>query len=464
MCYNGDAGRGSPQRKARLWLRRALIFWVEGDVTMALPGKSADTLATTQAMPPTQPDGRRRKVNTFAALRHRNYRLWFFGQMVSLMGTWMQSMAQGWVVYQLTGSRLLLGTVSFIGSIPTLFLMLPAGVLADRVPKKTILLCTQTTMMILAFVLAGLAATGVLQVWHIVVLAVLLGTANACDGPARQALAVEMVDDRRDLMNAIALNSTMFNIGRIAGPALAGIVLAAVGAAWCFFANGLSFVAVLAALLAMRLPQVPRASRSEGLVKQMLVGLRYAWTNVSVRAITAVVGVSTLSAMSYAVLFPVFAADVYKVGEAGLSLLNVAMGTGALVGSLLAASLSEYRFKGRLLTLGNLLLPLALVGFACAPWFPMALLFLVLAGSGQMIQNAMANTLVQTLVPDELRGRVMSAYMLVFFGAMPFGSLQMGAMAQAVGPRLGVAIGAVVALGFALFTLAAVPRIRRLEI
>src|SRR5512136_771458 len=195
-----------------------------------------------------------RLSSTFSALRHRNFRLWFIGQTLSMVGTWMQSVAQGWLVFQLTGSEFALGAISFIGTLPTLFLMLPAGALADRIPRRQVLLVTQTAMMLFAFILAILAATHVLQVWHVGVLAACLGIANSFDAPARQALAVEMVEDQRDLTNAIALNSTIFNLARVVGPAIGGAVLAALGATWCFALNGLSFLAVIAALLMMRLP------------------------------------------------------------------------------------------------------------------------------------------------------------------------------------------------------------------
>jgi len=430
------------------------------------------------------------RASTFAAMRYRNYRLWFFGQMISQMGTWMQSVAQGWVVYRLTGSELALGTISFAGSAPTLLLMLPAGVLADRVPKRRVLLFTQTAMMLLAVILAVLAGTDALRVWHIVVLSVCLGIANSFDAPARQSLAVEMVDDRRDLMNAIAMNSMLFNIARIVGPSLAGIILASLGATWCFALNALSFVAVICALLAMRLPDMPRASRAEPMARQLAEGLRYVWRNVNVRTIIAVVGIASISIGSYSVLFPAFAADVFRTGASGLGWLNASMGAGALIGALTVASLGSYRRKGRLLTIGNLAFPAAVLLFAgtaalapamaggggslsalatvqgmafTAP-FALGLLTLVGCGWSVMMQNSMANTLVQTMVPDELRGRVMSAYMLVFFGSAPFGSLLMGSLAQALGPAAGVAIGAVVALSFALFTVFAVPRLRQLVI
>ena len=401
---------------------------------------------------------------TFSALRHRNFRLWFIGQTLSLIGTWMQSVAQGWVVYQLTGSEFALGAVSFIGTVPTLFLMLPAGALADRIPRRRVLLVTQTVMMILAFILAALAATHVLQAWHIGVLAACLGIANSFDAPARQAMAVEMVEDRADLMNAIALNSTIFNMARVVGPAIGGAVLAAVGAAWCFTLNGLSFLAVLVALLMMNLPKTHPEVRTDPITLQIAEGIKYVWQTPTIRTATALVAVSSLFAFSYAVLLPAYAVDVLHVGEAGLGALNTAVGTGALAGSLLVASLTRFRRKGLLLTVGSLLFPAVLFAFAFSRSFWLSLAALSLIGVGFVTQNATSNTLIQSIVPDSLRGRVMAVYMLMFFGTAPFGSLQAGALAQAFGPSAGVAVGAGITLSFALFVFFTVPVLRRVEL
>jgi MFS family permease len=390
---------------------------------------------------------------TFSALRYPNFRRWFIGQALSLMGSWMQWVAQGWVVYELTGSKLALGTISFNGSVPTLFLMLPAGAVADRIPKRRLMLITQSAMMVLALALAALAATGLLQVWHIAVLAFCSGIANSFDAPARQSLAVEMVEDRRDLQNAVALNSTMFNLARIVGPAIGGYVLAFLGSAWCFALNGLSFVAVLVALAGMRLPGVVQASRSEHLLKQVNVGLRYVWDTALVRSLIALVGVSSLFGFFYSVLMPVFAAEVLAVGEAGLGALNAAVGAGALVGSLTVASLTRSRHKSVLLYIGSLIFPVALIVFAFSRSFSASLACLVVVGFGFISQGATANTLVQSIVPDELRGRVMSVYSLVFFGTAPFSSLLAGSLAQAFGPTAAVLTGAVVTLACALFLL-----------
>ena len=407
---------------------------------------------------------RPRLPSTFAAMQHRNFRLWFLGQTLSLMGTWMQSVAQGWLVYDLTGSKFALGAVSFVGTLPTLFLMLPAGALADRVPRRQVLLATQTTMMILAFVLAALTATGVLQVWHVGLLAVGLGIANSFDAPARQALAVEMVQDRRDLMNAIALNSTIFNLARIVGPAVGGLVLAALGAAWCFALNGLSFLAVLVALLMMKLPNAPQEVRTDPLTVQIAAGVKYVLETPPVRTMTALVAVSSLFGFSYAVLLPAFAVDVLRVGEAGLGGLNAATGVGALVGSLIVASMGSFHRKGLLLTAGSLIFPATLLFFAFSRSFWLSSALLSVVGLAFVTQNAICNTLIQSIVPDSLRGRVMAVYMLMFFGTTPFGSLQAGTVAQALGPAAGVAVGAGITLAFALVVLLAAPFLRRLEV
>jgi MFS family permease len=399
---------------------------------------------------------------TFAALRHRNYRLWFFGQMVSLMGTWMQSVAQGWLVYEMTNSNFALGAISFAGSVPTLFLMIPGGALADRISKRGILLITQTMMMVQAFVLAGLALTGVLQVWHVGVLAFCLGLANSFDAPTRQSLAVEMVEDRADLMSAIAMNSTMFNVARIVGPSIGGIILALLGPAWCFFLNGITFLAVLAALLAMRFPTGRPTLVAEPLTAQIGAGLRYIRGHVLVRTIISLVGVSSLFGFFYSVLLPSFAAaEVLNVGEAGLGWLQTAVGIGAVAGSLTVAGMGRSRYKGIVLTAGSILFPTAAIVFAFSRLFPLSLVSLALAGFGFVAQNASSNTLVQTSVSDELRGRVMGVYTLMFFGTAPFSALIAGSLAQGLNSTWSVAIGSAITLMFALGMAITVPALRR---
>ena len=401
---------------------------------------------------------------TFTALRYPNFRRWFLGQTLSLMGTWMQMVAQGWLVYELTGSKLALGTIAFIGTVPSLFLMLPAGAVADRFPRRRLLIFTQSIMMMFAFILAILAGTGVLQVWHIAVVAFCVGITRSFDAPTRQALAVDMVEDRRDLQNAIALNSSIFNMARIAGPAIGGIILATLGAVWCFAINGLSFLAVLIALSGMRLPDGSGRSQSEPLLAQVKVGLRYVWDNSVVKMVIMLLGMSALFGLSYSVLMPVFAVDVLHVGEAGLGGLNAAVGIGALVGSLTVATLSRNRHKGLQLTLGSLLFPIALIGFALSRSLVLSLICLSAVGLGLVTQTSTSNSLVQSIVPDALRGRVMGIYTLVFFGSAPLGSLFIGALAQGLGPANAVIICAGLSLLFALLIFFAVPSLHRFKV
>jgi MFS family permease len=400
---------------------------------------------------------------TFSSLRYPNYRRWFVGQVLSLMGTWMQSVAQGWLVYELTGSKLALGTIAFVGSIPTLVLMLPAGAVADRVSRRKMMLVTQTVMMVCAFILAFLTGTKSLQVWYIAVLGFILGIAGAFDAPARLAMTVELVDDRRDLQNAIALNSTMFNLARVVGPAIGGLVLAAVGATWCFILNGLSFVAVLIALWGMHLNEVVKPPRTRPMTAEIGDGLHYVWDTKVVRALVSLVAVTSIFGFSYSVLMPAYAVDVLGVGEAGLGALTAAVGAGALIGSLTVASLTRSRRKGWQLTFGSLLFPIALIAFAFSRNLYLSLAILVVVGFGFIIQNTTSNTLVQMLVPDHLRGRVMSVYSMMFFGTMPVGSLLAGSLAQIYGTSLTIIFGAIVTLVFALFVVFFIPQVRRLE-
>lgn len=397
---------------------------------------------------------------TFAAFQHPNYRLYFSGQIVSLVGTWMQIVAQGWLVYQLTDSPLYLGLVSFAASVPVVFLSLGAGAIIDRVPRRRVLVVTQTCAMLLAFVLAFLVFTGLVQPWHILVLSFLLGVVNAFDGTARQTFVKDMVG-KEDLMNAIALNSATFNMSRLIGPALAGLALATVGAGWCFLLNGLSFLAVIAALLRMKLPPFEAPPQRGPLAAQVREGLRYIRHDVVVLPVMGLVVVSSLFGFSYNALLPAYARDILQVGAQGLGLLSTAVGLGALAGALMVASSGRSQHKGLMLTAGSLLFPVMLCLLALTDNFAVAMLLLVGAGLGFMVQNATANTLVQTNVPDELRARVMSVYMLAFFGMSPLGSLQAGAVAERWGVAAGIGLGALIALGFAVWLMWRVPALRR---
>jgi len=403
----------------------------------------------------------RRLAQTFSALRHRNYQLFFSGQLVSLIGTWMQNVSQPWLVYQLTGSPLYLGIVSFASAVPVLFLSLWAGVFIDRVPKRKLLIITQMLAMTQAFLLSADVFLGWVQPWHVVIFAFILGAVNAFDAPARQSFVIEMVG-REDLQNAIGLNSAMFQVARIIGPSLAGILLAAIGPAWCFFLNGVSFIAVIIGLGLMQVQAKIGAKRDASPIAQMREGLGYIRRNQVVLTLLVMVAVANIFAFGYSALLPAFAQDVLHQGPAGLGLLSASVGVGALIGALTVASLGNFQHKGRLLTFGNIFFPLMVLLFAASRIFPLSMAILVGAGLGFMIQNAMTNTLIQFAVPDHLRGRVMSVYMLVFQGFFPIGSLMAGTIAEHFGIPMGAAFGGSIALMAGFFWLWRAPYIRRL--
>ena len=381
---------------------------------------------------------------TFRVLRHRNYRLWFFGQGLSLIGTWMQTMAQQVLVYRLTGSAAALGVISVIGLIPLVPLALWGGSIADRAPKRTIIVIAQTVMMIQAFILAALAWSGAVQVWQVYVLAFVLAAAQAVDLPARQAFTVEMVEGKEDLTNAIGPNSAMFNGARALGPALAGTLVAAVGEGPAFLLNALSFVAVIISLLLMRdLPAPKGERRNASLAGHMAEGLRFIVQQRTILVLISLVAVSAFLSMPYSTLMPVFAGKVLQTSSQPvvaflcegahpvlrcrapqalpLGLLLTIVGLGALVGALAVASLPERARRGRWLTVGNLAFPALLLGFAVSRSFVVSLLLLFGVGASFVMQNALANTLLQIITPDAVRGRVMSVYTLTFQSAMRLG-------------------------------------------
>jgi MFS family permease len=399
---------------------------------------------------------------TFVSLHYRNYRLWFIGQTASLVGTWMQTTAQGFLVFELTRSPAYLGYVGFAAGLPTWLLMLYGGVVSDRVPRRTLLVITQTCMMLLAFALAGLTFAGLVQPWHVLVLAFLLGVANAFDAPARHSFVLEMVE-REDLANAIALNSTMFNTATAVGPAVAGMTYAALGPAWCFTINGASFIAVIVALLLMRLkPRLarPRATTAFADLKE---GLSYVARHSIIRTIILVVAMVSLFGMGYVTLLPAWAVTVLHGDSTTLGFLQSARGVGALLAALFIASLGRFKFKGRLFTLGAWVYPLFLLVFAAVRWLPLSLLVLAAVGWGFMIVFNMANALVQTHVSDELRGRVMGIYTIGFFGMMPLSALLAGGLAEAAGEAPTVALAALVMLLFAGWLWLRAPQLRALE-
>ncbi len=400
--------------------------------------------------------------NTFTALRYPNYRLWFIGQLASLVGTWMQTTAQGFLVYQLTGSPAYLGYVGFASGVPVWLFTLYGGVITDRISRRKLLLITQTAMMLLAFILAALTFTGLVQAWQIIVLSFLLGTANAFDAPARQAFVLELVE-REDLANAIALNSTMFNSATAVGPAVAGITYALVGPAWCFTINGISFLAVIAALALMHLkPWVP-PQRTKSATADLVEGLRYIRGHFVIRTLILVSAVVGLFGMAYATLFPAWAVTVLGGDATTNGLLQSARGLGSLIAALMIASLGRFTFKGKLMSMGMLLFPIFLLIWTVVRWLPLSLAVMVGVGWAMMIVFNLMNALIQHRVDDALRGRVMSVYSLSFFGFMPVSALMVGTLAEATTEPIAVAATAAVCLAFAIWLWLRVPEIRKLS-
>ncbi|MBX3207883.1 MAG: MFS transporter [Labilithrix sp.] len=377
------------------------------------------------------------------ALQSRNYRLFFGGQVVSLVGTWMQSVAESWLVYRLTGSAALLGLIGFCNQIPVFFLAPVGGALADRRPRRSILVATQTSAMTLAFVLAALTLTHRITVVHLFVLATLLGVVNAIDHPTRQSFVVELVD-KENQMNAIALNSSIMNAARVIGPALAGLLVAAVGEGWCFFLNGLSFVAVIGGLLAMRAlpPPPPRPEQSP--LGHVVEGFRFVLGNAPIRASMLLLGTASLCGTPYLVLMPIFAERILGGGARTLGILMGASGIGALTSALLLAR--RRQLKGllrRWIVPGSVCFGGALIAFAWSRSFPLSCVLLVATGASMMMQMAATNTLIQAMSPDALRGRVMAVYAMMFMGVAPIGALVAGLVATKIGAPATLTLGGI---------------------
>ena len=389
--------------------------------------------------------------DTFAALKHRNFRLFFMGQLVSLIGTWMQMTAQGWLVYQLTGSKVLLGTVAAVGSLPLLLLSVWGGSVADRHSKRTVVVITQTGMMLLAFAFAALVGTGHIQPWHILVLAALGGVAMAFDMPARQAFMVEMTS-REHLMNAVSLNSAMVNGARVIGPAVAGFLMAYAGIGWCFFLNGLSYIAVIAGLLLMQLPRFVPPAKPHSAGRHVLEGFAYVAGHRRLRTLLLLFAMVGVFGWSYSVLLPAYATDILHVGERGYGMLLSANGLGALLGALTVATFGS-RLRPRLMIFGGLwLFPAMLALLAVVRWYPLVLACLLVGGWGMLIYFSTTNTLIQISVSDAMRGRVMGIWTLVFGGMMPVGGIESGFLSHAVGVPWTIAAGALICAGAGLVT------------
>jgi len=395
------------------------------------------------------------------ALRSRNYRLFVAGQSVSLVGTWMQQVAMSWLVYRLTGSAFLLGVVGFTSQIPTFLLSPVAGVLADRWDRRRLLIITQVLAMLQAALLAAAVLSGVVQVWHIVVLSLLLGIVNAFDIPIRQSFVVEMVTQPEDLGNAIALNSSMVNGARLIGPTIAGLLVATVGEGVCFVLNSASYLAVLVALVAMRLaPTHQHRRQRRHMLHELREGFDYAFGFGPIRSILLLVALVSLMGMPYAVLVPVFAKEVLHGGAHTFGFLMTASGCGAFVGTVYLASRKSVVGLGRLIVLAAVLFAVGIAAFAVSNNLPLSLLSLAVAGFGVMTMVASCNTILQTILEEDKRGRVMSFFTVAFMGMAPFGSFGAGAMADIIGPPATLLLGAACCLGGAVMFARHLPQIR----
>ena len=395
------------------------------------------------------------------ALRSRNYRLFVAGQGVSLIGTWMQQVAMSWLVYRLTGSAMLLGIVSFASQIPTIFISLFAGVLADRWDRRRLLIATQTLAMTQAAILTFVVLTGLVQVWHIIILSLVLGIVNAFDIPIRQSFVVEMVENREDLGNAIALNSSMVNGARLIGPSIAGLLVASFGEGICFLLNTFSYLAVIVAISMMRMPQsskyrLPRRN----ILQELNEGILYAYKFGPIRSILLLIALVSLMGMPYSVLVPVFAKDILHGGVHTFGFLMTAAGSGALVGTLLLASRKSVLGLGHVIVTATILFSSGIVMFALSSNFILSMAAMTLAGFGAMTLVASCNTVLQTILDEDKRGRVMSFFTVAFMGVAPFGSLGAGSMAGIIGPRNTLLLGSIGCLVGAMVFARHLPQIR----
>ncbi len=395
----------------------------------------------------------------FRALRHRNYRLFIGGQLVSLIGTWMQMVGESWLVYRLTGSAVLLGVVGFANRIPVLLFSTLGGTVADRYNRHHIVIATQIASMGLAGLLAFLTLSDRVQVWHLMGIAIGLGVVNAFDIPARQALVAHLVS-RDDLPNAIALNSTVFNGARVVGPAIAGVLVATVGEGWCFFANATSYVAVIFGLLAMRVGGLQPSRRRSSALADVAEGFRFVAGSRPIRALLLLIGLVSLMGTPYSVLMPIIADQRFHTGARGMGILMGAAGVGALIGALSLARRTTLRGYGRSVALSAVGLGASLVAFSAVRSFWLGVLLLMPVGYGMMTQMAASNTLIQSMVPDALRGRVMAIYSMMFMGMAPVGALLAGGLADRLGATTTVGLGGAFCIAGGLVLLGRLPGLR----
>jgi len=394
------------------------------------------------------------------ALKHRNYRLFFSGQSVSLIGTWITRIATSWLVYRLTNSALLLGLVGFCGQIPTLLLAPFAGVVIDRWDRHRILVWTQVLSALQSLALAVLALSGTITVEWVLFLQIVQGVINAFDTPARQAFVVQMIEDRADLPNAIALNSTMVNGSRIIGPSIGGIIIALVGEGWCFMIDAISYVAVIGSLLAMRVTRTAPTTSSESILGELRTGFRYVTGFPPVRTVLILLAIVSAMGMPYTVLMPMIASQVLHGGPHTLGFLMTATGCGAVAGALYLASRTSVLGLGRVMVVATLAFGLGIIGFGLARSLWIALLLLPIAGAGFMVEMASTNTILQTITQEHLRGRVMAFYAMAFLGTAPIGSLLAGVVADRIGPSATIVAGGVACIAGAVWLALKLPLLR----
>ncbi len=398
----------------------------------------------------------------FRSLQYRNYRLFFGGQSISLIGTWIQRLATPWLVYHLTGSAFLLGVVGFAGQIPTFMLAPFTGVLTDRWNRYRILIGTQIAAMIQAFLLAGLYLSGHILVWHIIVLSICLGCINAFDIPARQSFVVEMIEKKEDLANAIALNSSMVNGARLFGPSIAGLLIVFAGEGICFLINGVSYLFVIASLLFMKVTPRIIISKNKDVLKEMKEGFSYAFGFAPIKYILLLITLVSLMGMPYTVLMPVFAKQILNGNSHTFGFLMGATGLGALMGAFYLASKKSILGLGKLIPTAAALFGLGLITFSLSRFFLLSFVLLVFTGFGMMLQMASSNTILQTIVDDDKRGRVMSLYTMAFMGTAPFGSLMAGALADIIGAPNTILAGGIACVIGALLFARELPELKKL--
>jgi MFS family permease len=398
----------------------------------------------------------------FRSFQYRNYRLFFSGQSISLIGTWIQRIATPWLVYNLTGSAFLLGVVGFAGQIPTFVIAPFAGVLTDRWNRYHILIATQIAAMIQALILAFLYFTGTIEVWHIILLSIFLGCVNAFDIPARQSFVVEMVEKKEDLGNAIALNSSMVNGARLLGPSIAGMLIAFTGEGICFLLNGLSYLFVIVSLLFMKVAPRKINNKNTSVLTELKEGFNYAIGFAPIKYIILLLGLVSLMGMPYTILMPVFAKEILHGGSHTFGFLMGASGLGALMGALYLASRKSVLGMGKIIPLAASIFGFGLITFSLSRFFLLSLTLMIITGLGMMLEMASSNTLLQTIVDDDKRGRVMSFYTMAFMGTAPFGSILAGGLANIIGTPNTILVGGISCILGALIFARKLPELRKM--